>query len=178
MSEPVISADLRRLTPARVGLGRSGTGLPTAELLQFAADHAIAREAVHATWDVAGARADLAERGWPSRTVATQVSDRALYLRRPDLGRRLAPADRESLAAIAGSADVALVLSDDLKVASSFRKKSCKKPTKVVHEQPPKTPVCWLNLIEPTSLAFVHYPVGSPSPDLARWNAPRARPLF
>lgn len=121
MSEPVIAADLRRLTPARVGLGRSGTGLPTAELLQFAADHAIAREAVHATWDVAGARADLAERGWPSRTVATQVSDRALYLRRPDLGRRLAPADRESLAAIAGSADVALVLSDGLSATAAER---------------------------------------------------------
>lgn len=121
MSEPVIAADVRRLTPARVGLGRSGTGLPTAELLRFSADHAIAREAVHAEWDVAGACVELAERDWPARTVATQVSDRSQYLRRPDLGRLLATADRESLDSIAGTADVALVLSDGLSATAAER---------------------------------------------------------
>lgn len=121
MTEPALPAGLRELTPARVGLGRSGTALPTEELLRFAADHAVAREAVHATWDVAGARAALAARGWSPRVVATQIGDRSQYLRRPDLGRRLAPADRQALAAIAGSADVALVLSDGLSATAAER---------------------------------------------------------
>ncbi|MFN5670273.1 ethanolamine ammonia-lyase light chain EutC, partial [Bradyrhizobium sp.] len=55
--------DLRDLTPARVGLGRSGASLPTNALLSFTLDHARARDAVHATFEVSGIAAGLAGLG-------------------------------------------------------------------------------------------------------------------
>jgi ethanolamine ammonia-lyase small subunit len=91
---PVLWSDLRRFTPARVALGRAGNGLPTAAHLAFQAAHAAARDAVHAALDVAALRAELAARGLASVAVHSEVADRANYLLRPDLGRRLRADDR------------------------------------------------------------------------------------
>ena len=115
MSDPAaIWKRLAGLTPARIGLGRAGSGLPTRAVLRFGLDHAQARDAVHAPLEaepLAGAITDL---GFTTMTVASQAPDRATYLRRPDLGRRLGAEDRVALQARAEGADLALVVADGL----------------------------------------------------------------
>ncbi len=82
---------LREATQARVGLGRAGDALPTAEVLRLDAAHALARDAVHSPLDVDALVTDLGEAtGLAVVTVASAAADRAEYLQRPDLGRRLA----------------------------------------------------------------------------------------
>ena len=110
-------ADLRCHTPARIALGRAGSSLPTIEVLRFAAAHAQARDAVHIALDTAALAQDLAALGLglATLTVRSRAADRASYLRRPDLGRRLDAADALHLQAEAnGPVDLALVLGDGL----------------------------------------------------------------
>ncbi len=82
---------LRAFTPARIALGRAGSGLPTTELLRFGLAHARARDAVHHALDAEALAARLRDLGFSPRFVKSAAPDRATYLRRPDLGRRLAP---------------------------------------------------------------------------------------
>ena len=108
-------ADLRDLTPARVGLGRAGASLPTKALLEFTLDHARARDAVHAAFDVSALIAGLGGLGMPAVEVSSQAGNRKDYLRRPDLGRRLDPASRKLLAGgNGGPCRLALVVGDGL----------------------------------------------------------------
>ena len=88
---------LRSLTPARLALGRSGISLPTAEVLRFGLAHAQARDAVHEALDTEALAHELQQAGFQSILVSSQATDRATYLRRPDLGRRLAPASADLL---------------------------------------------------------------------------------
>jgi ethanolamine ammonia-lyase small subunit len=83
-------AKLRSLTPARIGLGRAGAGLPTRALLDFGLAHARARDAVHAALDAHKLGFELSELKLFPQTVRSAAPDRATYLRRPDLGRKLA----------------------------------------------------------------------------------------
>ena len=109
MNDPF--ARLRAMTTARVALGRKGAGLPTAPLLAFQRDHALARDAVHAPLDFARIAAALAPR--PVVVVASRVADRAGYLRQPDLGRGASSA--ESAACLErGEWDIAIVIADGL----------------------------------------------------------------
>jgi ethanolamine ammonia-lyase small subunit len=106
--------ELRRVTQARIGLGRAGNGLPTDAELALRAAHAAARDAVREALDVGGLvaglrRLDLAE----PLVVRSRAGDRGTYLRRPDLGRSLA----EPLVAD-GSCDLAIVLADGLSAAA------------------------------------------------------------
>ena len=89
--------DLRSLTPARVALGRTGASLPMKALLDFTLDHARARDAVHAPFDVAALTAALGALGLDAWAVASRAGNRQDYLRRPDLGRRLDPASIDLL---------------------------------------------------------------------------------
>jgi len=106
---------LRAHTPARLALGRAGVSLPTDELLRFAAAHAQARDAVHLPLDTAVLAAELHEAGFEVRGLRSRAANREVYLRRPDLGRRLDPADAQALQAEAGGpVDLAVVVADGL----------------------------------------------------------------
>ena len=110
-----IWAQLRTLTPARIGLGRSGSGLPTRAVLRFGLAHAQARDAVHTPMDAEAIAGAIEELGFASLRVASQAPDRAAYLRRPDQGRALARADGDALKrAAAGPVDLAIVVADGL----------------------------------------------------------------
>jgi ethanolamine ammonia-lyase small subunit len=103
------------LTPARVGLGRSGCGLPTRALLDFTLDHARARDAVHAPFDSAGLVRSLEQLGFPPIDVASLATARSDYLRRPDLGRRLAAESRRILESKRGDgSELVIVIGDGL----------------------------------------------------------------
>ena len=89
--------ELRRLTPARIALGRTGTSIPTNAQLDFQFAHAQARDAVHLPFDHAGLSSQLAERGRDSLLLHSAATDRHSYLQRPDLGRRLSDESAQSL---------------------------------------------------------------------------------
>ena len=97
MSEPAGWPALRRATPARIGLGRSGTALPTGAQLDFQLAHARARDAVHAALDAERILGELRGLGLEAVHLYSAAADRATYLRRPDLGRRLDTASRQVL---------------------------------------------------------------------------------
>ena len=105
---------LRRYTDARIALGRAGNSLPTAAHLAFQWAHAQARDAVHLPLDADGLAASLGALGCPTVLLHSAAPDRATYLQRPDLGRRLDQRSRQRLAAAQPAFDVALVLADGL----------------------------------------------------------------
>ncbi len=110
--------ELRRLTPARIALGRTGTSIPTKAQLDFQFAHAQARDAVHLPFDHAGLSSQMAERGRDSLLLHSAAVDRHMYLQRPDLGRRLSDESAQSLrdyaAANPGGVDLAVVVADGL----------------------------------------------------------------
>ena len=111
---------LREYTAARIGLGRAGISVPTKHLLAFQLAHAQAQDAVHLPLDVGQLKAEV-EPEYECISVHSQVNDRAHYLQRPDLGRRLNSESVERLkqySAPEGDAyDLAIVIVDGL---SSF----------------------------------------------------------
>lgn len=100
-------SDLRRFTQARVGIGRAGNAVPTGAHLDFQEAHAAARDAV---WSALDVDAMLAELG-PVPALHSEAEDRKTYLLRPDLGRRLRAADRDSLPRTGGTV---IVVADGL----------------------------------------------------------------
>jgi ethanolamine ammonia-lyase small subunit len=112
-------SDLRGLTPARVGLGRAGVGLPTSALLAFTLDHARARDAVHAAFDSTGIVAAMRALGLRTSEVSSRAAHREDYLRRPDLGRQLDEASRQTLKKHGtGKSGLAIVIGDGLSPAA------------------------------------------------------------
>jgi ethanolamine ammonia-lyase small subunit len=88
--ELVLAARLRAFTPARVGLTRTGVSLGTKDLLDFQRCHAQARDAVHGRLEAETLAVTLAEiAGQEVLRLHSAAPDRAIYLQRPDLGRKL-----------------------------------------------------------------------------------------
>lgn len=112
---------LRQYTAARIALGRAGASLPTSAWLDFKYDHAIARDAVHAEFDAEELAKQMESLGLESRIVSSAAPDRATYLTRPDLGRRLADADVRYLddCCATSSCDLAIIVSDGLSAAAA-----------------------------------------------------------
>jgi ethanolamine ammonia-lyase small subunit len=104
---------LRELTAARIALGRAGHSLPTRELLAFQLAHAKARDAVHRNLDIT-AFASL-----QPIILRSAAWDRATYLRRPDLGRRLHPESAKRIEP--GDWDAAIVVVDGLSATAVHR---------------------------------------------------------
>jgi ethanolamine ammonia-lyase small subunit len=88
--------------------------------LAFQLAHAQARDAVWRDWDAEACAAKLKQQGLASLIVHSRALDRAIYLKRPDLGRRLDAAGLESLTAAGeqSHAELALILSDGLSAAA------------------------------------------------------------
>lgn len=105
---------LRLHTNARIGLGRFGQGLPSQHALDYQRCHALARDAVHKQLD-----AESLARALDATVLKSRAIDRAQYLQRPDLGRRLDPQDREALAK--RNYDVAIVVGDGLSAVAVER---------------------------------------------------------
>ncbi|WP_462379797.1 ethanolamine ammonia-lyase subunit EutC [Pseudomonas sp. Marseille-QA0892] len=116
---------LRKLTPARIGLGHTGTSLPTRAQLEFQFAHAQARDAVHLPFDHAELADSLEGTGLERVLLHSAASDRHLYLQRPDLGRKLDDASAASLDAHAAERsqpyDLAIVVADGLSALAIHR---------------------------------------------------------
>ncbi len=116
--EPDPWDDLRAHTAARLALGRAGMAIPTRELLDFGLAHAQARDAVHLQLDADALAVQLTDLGCTTMQVASAAPDRAAYLLRPDLGRRLGDADAQRLRGQADSVgagcELLLVVADGL----------------------------------------------------------------
>ena len=122
---------LRQFTAARIALGRTGVSLPTQPQLAFQFAHAQARDAVHLALDVPHLLRQLESAGVARAKdcllLCSAAGDRLTYLQRPDLGRCLSQASRDTLKAFAADSqadrqgtgsdiafDIAFVIADGL----------------------------------------------------------------
>lgn len=112
INEPFNKEELEVLitkTPARIGIGRAGTRPRTDSWLKFRFDHAAAVDAVYGdVSEVLLKRLDLFK-------VKTRASDKEVYLRRPDYGRKLSDEAKQMIEAkcIKGPM-VQIIISDGL----------------------------------------------------------------
>jgi ethanolamine ammonia-lyase small subunit len=108
---------LTRFTNARIARGRAGGSWRTETLLEFRLAHAQARDAVGKTFAPDALEADLHQAGYETLRLSTAVNEPALFLKRPDLGRKLSDDSRRLLIQKADAwADrqLAVIISDGL----------------------------------------------------------------
>lgn len=107
--DPEKLAKRLRMTSARLGVWRAGTRPMSNVVLDFLADHAIAKSAVYHEYR----SEDVKSLGLIE--VQSEVKDKAEFLLRPDLGQRLSTAGRDQiLSQCLKNPDVQIVISDGL----------------------------------------------------------------
>ena len=116
---PDLIEKIRSRTPARVLANRAGAGYRTSTQLQLRHDHAAARDAVRAEFELnRDLGAEFVEE-WKLFTVSTLAASKDEYLRRPDLGRRLSETARTLITKrCAPGADLQIVIGDGLSVTA------------------------------------------------------------
>ncbi len=116
---PDLIEKIRARTPARVLADRTGSAYRTGTQLGLRQDHAAARDAVRAEFELErDLGAECVER-WKLFCVSTMASSKDEYLRRPDLGRRLDENARSQLLALCPlNADLQVVVGDGLSVTA------------------------------------------------------------
>jgi len=116
---PDLIEKIRARTPARVLADRTGAAYRTATQLQLRQDHAAARDAVRAEFELEKDFDAEFVRQWKLFSVSTMAASKDEYLQRPDLGRRLDDnARRLLLAHSARNADLQIVIGDGLSVTA------------------------------------------------------------
>lgn len=106
---------LKAFTNARIALGRTGVATPLKEVLDFRMCHAHARDAVYSILRVDELAESLQQFQAQVIPVSSQATDRAAYLQRPDLGRKLNDASSNNLKnETSHSTDVAIIIADGL----------------------------------------------------------------
>lgn len=104
----------RDYTQARIGLGNTGSGLPTQHWLLFAYHHALAVDAIKIPWCLNKQIETLHASGHQTEVIETKVQHREEYLLRPDLGRKLNAESRILLDELGTSENILLVASNGL----------------------------------------------------------------
>ncbi len=116
VKNPFDAEGLRNLcstTTARIGVGRAGPRPRTSTLLLFQADHGVTQDAIY------GEVSEEVLAQFNLFTVQTQVEDRAEYLLRPDLGRRLSEEAKATIAErCVKKPQVQIVVGDGLSAAA------------------------------------------------------------
>lgn len=80
-------AELKKYTSARIGLGVSGSSMPTKALLSFNWHHAMAKDAINLDWQM-----DNIIKDFPNAIILnTIIKNRQEYILRPDNGCKLHP---------------------------------------------------------------------------------------
>ncbi len=115
---------LKEYTKARIAMGRCGSSVPTKELLDFRLAHAKAIDAVHIPLNTVDLVSELEKIVYDHvLVVQSQAENRDVYLKRPDLGRKLSSDSVELLNSlhIKTEYDITLVVSDGLSATAVKR---------------------------------------------------------
>ena len=105
---------LKEFTAARIAIGRAGVSIPTKQSLEFNLAHAHARDAVYSILDVDGLSDKLKQFDLSTLHLHSKAENRAQYLQRPDLGRKLKKSSTHKLEDNAGNYDVVIIIADGL----------------------------------------------------------------
>jgi len=105
---------LKEFTAARIAIGRTGVSIPTKQSLQADLAHAHARDAVYSVLAVDELSEALKQFGLPVIRLHSKADNRAEYLQRPDLGRKLKKLSANQVKELTGDYDMVIIIADGL----------------------------------------------------------------